>query len=82
MIVEFSEKKQLKFSIPKDIRDVKLQYFCNNFIKADECFTETNTIIINQISAYINSVANIDIFIDLDETSLEHLENSIVKYKF
>lgn len=72
-IIDFAVDKKLRIKVPKNVRDLTLENFCKDYIMGDECFTKSNLIILNQISAYINSLVNLDIFIDLDDISFEHL---------
>jgi uncharacterized protein YqgV (UPF0045/DUF77 family) len=69
----FVKDNNLKVKVPPKSKGFKLEDFCKSFITTEECFTNNNLIIINQISAYVNSKVNINIFIDLDEISFDHL---------
>ena len=78
-ITDFVEKNKLSVKVDKQVRDLTLQRFCNDFIKAKSCFSKNNLILINQISAYVHALVSIEIFIDLEEVSFNHLSQYIMQ---
>ena len=78
-IIDFVEKNKLTVKVDKQVRDLTLHRFCNDFIKTKSCFSKNNLILINQISAYVHALVTIEIFIDLDEVSFNHLSQYIMQ---
>lgn len=72
-IIDFVKDNKLSVKIPKDVSEFTLERFCKDYVTGEECFTKKNLIILNQISAYVHSKVDINIFIDLDEISFSHL---------
>ena len=76
-IGEFLTKYKLKGNVNKLIYNLTLERFCKDYINTNKCFTKNNNYIIQEISKKVESLINLNIFIDLDTLSTDSLEKII-----
>ena len=72
-ILEFVAGNALDVKVGDEVKDETLENFCKDFVETEDCFTRENLILINQISAHIQNRIQLNIVIDLEEVSFDHL---------
>ena len=81
-LINFAIENKLDMKIDKQIENFTIEEFCKEYIDSDTCYSKNNLEILNEISNYIQSIIRLNVFIDLDGISFDHLKQYIKSSKF
>ena len=81
-LINFAIENKLDMKIDKQIENFTIEQFCKEYIDSDICYSKNNLEILNEISNYIQTIIRLNVFIDLDGISFEHLKQYIKSSKF
>ena len=81
-LINFAIENKLDMKIDKQIENLTIEEFCKQYIDSNRCYSKNNLTILNEISKYIQNIIILNVFIDLDGISFDHLKQYIKSSKF
>ena len=76
-VIDFVIQNKLQIKVDKKVENFSLEKFCKDYLEAERCYSKNNLTILKQISDYVHSVVSLNVFIDLDDISFDHLKQYI-----
>ena len=81
-LLNFAIQNKLDMKIDKKIENFTIEEFCRDYINTNRCYSKNNLTILKEISKFIHNIITLNVFIDLDGISFDHLKQYIKSSKF